>query len=227
VHGQGVTGAGDRKDQTAPANGKESAATKPNISADTAGEKSDLSHQSNDNRGAISREQMMRWGFGSPRISDYDKDDPLFHEYEFEIPLCRVASRGCTGSNVLRFGDSWSAPSSTPPVRQGRNELWGYPGAGKTNPIFHVSGVDESGNSYFINMTLRGHNYHAGTVYSRTFEKDGTLYLKTHGFGYSSNYYFKIENYAVGYAYFSSWQNSVRRQMQLHTKEYFREGPLP
>ena len=153
-------------------------------------------------RKTIPREEMMSSGFGSPNIEDYDTEDPLFHEYTFETPLCRIASTGCTGASVLRFGDGWSAPTTTPPVKQGRNELWGYPLTGKTNPVFHSSGIDEAGNAYFFNMTLRGHNYHAGVVASNTYARNGTFYLKTHGFGYSSNLYFKAENYMVGYAYF-------------------------
>lgn len=156
-----------------------------------------------------SRGNMMQRQVASPDISDYDRADPTFHEYQISSRLCS-SGPGCTVKSMAPLADPDSAPRWGSVV-QGYNVLH------MNNPIYHSSFFGKDGSFYMINVTDATHSFHAGAVVSRLIERSGGVFLETHGFGYSTGPFAKSFNYAVGYAYFSGWQAQVTSSAKIQT----------
>ncbi len=159
--------------------------------------------------GVISRSEMMGQQVASGDINDYDRTDPTFHEYHFSSRLC-IADAACTVNNLASLADPDSAPRWGS-VTQGYNVLWA------NNPIYHRAYRGADGAFYMVNVTDAAHDYHAGAVVSRLIQRNGAVFLETHGFGYGASTSTKYWNYAVGYLYFGAWQASITAAAKIQT----------
>jgi RHS repeat-associated protein len=138
-----------------------------------------------------------------PYRSQYDRNDPRYHEYDVLTSICRVNGTTCT---VKKVDDALVHP----PFR------WNQESAEGAYSLPGVHLWDDNPIDYFrpepgihINRTKKGHMFHPGDASTAVFESGGYVWVYTLGYGHGEYRWF---NKNAGRPLFEDMHSNVWRR---------------